>query len=72
MWSLKVHETKLTLRNVFILELFALGGEKASKYNEKTSFWALRAESLSLRKTHIHVFPDYFSFRHFLASSSYF
>ena len=28
--------------------------------------------TLSLRKTHIRVFPDYFSFRHFLASSSYF
>ena len=28
--------------------------------------------TLSLRKTHISVFPDYFSFRHFLACSSYF
>ena len=28
--------------------------------------------TLSLRKTHIRVFPDYFSFGHFLASSSYF
>ena len=28
--------------------------------------------TLSLRKTHICVFPNYFSFRHFLASSSYF
>ena len=36
MQSLKVNETKLTLRNVFILDLFALGGEKESKYNERT------------------------------------
>ena len=34
--SLKVNETKLTLRNVFILDLFALGSEKESKYNERT------------------------------------
>ena len=33
------NETKLTLRNAFILDLFALGGEKESKYNEKTNFW---------------------------------
>ena len=39
MRSLKVNETKLTLRNVFILDLFALGGEKKSKYNERTPFW---------------------------------
>ena len=32
----------------------------------------LRGETLGLRKTDTHVFPDYFSFRHFLASSSYF
>ena len=38
--SLKVNETKLTLRNVFILDLFALGGEKESKYNERTLFGA--------------------------------
>ena len=38
MQSLKVNETKLTLRNVFILDLFALGGEKESKYNERTPF----------------------------------
>ena len=39
MRSLKVHETELTLRSVFTLDLFALGGEKESKYNDKTSFW---------------------------------
>ena len=37
--SLRVNETKLTLRNAFILDLFALGGEKESKYNERTPFW---------------------------------
>ena len=70
--SLRVNETKLTLRSAFILDLFALGGEKESKYNERTPFLGLRAETPSLRKTHIRVFPDYFSFKHFLASSSYF
>ena len=34
-----MNETKLTLRNVFILDLFALGDEKESKYNERTPFW---------------------------------
>ena len=72
MQSLKVNEIKLTLRNAFVLDLFALGGENESKYNEKNPFWGLRAETLSLRKTHIGVFLDYFSFKHFLASSSYF
>ena len=38
MQSLKANETKLTLINVFILDLFALGGEKESKYNERTPF----------------------------------
>ena len=49
--SLKVNETKLTLRNVFILDLFALGGEKESKYNEKTPFWG------SLQKLDLSVNP---------------
>ena len=76
-YILRVNETKLTLRNAFILDLFALGGEKISKYNERTLFWgSLQKLDLSvnpqLRKTHIRVFPDYFSFRHFLVSSSYF
>ena len=39
MQSLRVNETKLTLRNAFILDAFALGGEKESKYNESTLFW---------------------------------
>ena len=41
MCGLKVNETKRTLRNVFILDLldlFALGGEKESKYNERIPF----------------------------------
>ena len=35
---------KLLLRNAFILDLFAFGGEKESKYNERTPFGGLRAE----------------------------
>ena len=42
---LRVNETKLTLRNAYILDLFALGGEKESKYNERTFFWGLLAET---------------------------
>ena len=71
--SLSVNETKLTLRSAFVLDLFALGGEKKSKYNEETPFWDSTCQlNLSLWKTHICVFLDFFSFRHFLASSSYF
>ena len=65
MHSLKVNETKVTLRNVFILDLFALGDEKESKYNERTPLLGFRAETPSLRKTHIRVYPDHFSFKHF-------
>ena len=46
--SQRVNETKLTLRSAFILDLFALGGEKESKYNEKTPFWGLPAETRSV------------------------
>ena len=35
MRSLRVNETKLILTNAFILDLFAVGGEKESKYNER-------------------------------------
>ena len=35
---LRVNETKLTSRNVFILVLFAAGSEKESKYDEGTLF----------------------------------
>ena len=36
--STQVNETKVTLRNAFILDLFASGGQKESKYNEKAPF----------------------------------
>ena len=65
MQSLKVNETEITLRNVFILDLFALGGEKEPKYKERTPFWGSVQKTLSFWKTHIRVFPDYFSFRNF-------
>ena len=39
-----VNETNLTLRSAFILDLFAIGGEKESKYNKRTPFFGLRAE----------------------------
>ena len=51
MRSLRVNETKLTLRNAFILDLFALRGEKESKYNEWTLFWG------SLQKFDLSVNP---------------
>ena len=51
MQSLRVSETKLALRNAFILDLFALGGEKESKYNERTLFWG------SLQKLDLSVNP---------------
>ena len=50
MRSVKVDETKLTLRNVFILDLFALGGEKESKYNERTPFWGSVQKPLAFER----------------------
>ena len=50
MQRLKVNETKLTLRNVFILDLFALGGEKESKYNERTPFWSSVQKALAFER----------------------
>ena len=47
-------ETKLTLRNVFILDLFAIGDEKESEDNERTTFWRPHAETLSLLR-HIYT-----------------
>ena len=41
---------KLYLRNVFILDLFALGGEKESKYNKKTPFWGSVQKSLAFER----------------------
>ena len=45
MQSLRVNETELILRNTFPLDLFALGGEKKSKYNERNPFLGLRVET---------------------------
>ena len=50
MRSLKVNETKLTLRNVFILDLFALEGEKESKYNERTPFLGFVQKRLAFKR----------------------
>ena len=50
MRSLRVNETKLTLRNAFILDLFALGGEKESKYNERTPFWGSVQKPLAFER----------------------
>ena len=50
MRSLKVNETKLTLRNVFILDFLALGDEKESKYNERTPFWGSVQKSLAFER----------------------
>ena len=59
MHSLRVNETKVTLRNAFISDHFALGGEKESKFDERTLFWDPLQNlylSVSLRKTHIRIF----------------
>ena len=36
-----MNETNLSLRNAFISNIFALGGEKESKYDKRTPFWGL-------------------------------
>ena len=51
MRTLRVNETKFTPRNAFILRLFALGGEKESKYDQRTYFWD------SLQKLELAVNP---------------
>ena len=51
MRSLRVNETKLAFRNAFISDHFALGGEKESKFDEKTLFWG------SLQKLDVPVNP---------------
>ena len=48
--SIRVNETKLTLRSAFILDLFALGGEKESKYNERTPFWGSVQKPLAFER----------------------
>ena len=50
MRSQKVKETKLTLGNVFILDLLALGGEKESRYNERTPFWGSMQKPLAFER----------------------
>ena len=50
MRSLKVNETKSTLRNIFILDLFALEGEKESKYNERIPFWDFVKKTLAFKR----------------------
>ena len=52
MRTLRVSETKLTFINAFISDLFALEGEKESKYNERTLFWG------SLQKPDLSVNPQ--------------
>ena len=47
---LKVNETKLILRNILIVDLFALGGEKESKCNERTPFWGSVQKPLAFEK----------------------
>ena len=71
MCALRVNETKLTSGNAFIVDLFPLGGEKESKYDERTHGVLTCLLTLSLRKTQS-VFVDYFSFSHFLGTSCYF
>ena len=66
MQSLKVNETKLTLGNVFILDLFALGGEKELKYNERTPFWSSVEKLLAFERR------IYASFRTILGLSIFF
>ena len=46
MRALRVNETKLTSGNAFIVDLFALGGEKKkSKYDQRIVFGGLSTES---------------------------
>ena len=52
---LKFNENKHTLRNVFILDLFALGGEKESKYDERTPFWGSVQKPLAFEKRNTHL-----------------
>ena len=59
--SLKVNEAKFTLRYIFILDLFALEGEKESKYNERIPFWDSVQKPLAFKKL------IYASFRTILA-----
>ena len=72
--ALRVNETELSSRNNFIDNIFALENEKELKNDERTLFWYSPQSfdlllTLSLRATPIGVFPDYFGFSKFLATS---
>ena len=45
MSALSFNWTNVTSRNAFNLDLFPVGGEKESKYDERTLFWGLPAET---------------------------
>ena len=68
--ALTINETKITLKNAFIVHLFALGGKKNQNITKEPSFRAScrnlrRLLTLSLRKTYTCVAPDYFRFSTF-------
>ena len=70
MHPLRVKETKFTSRNAFITDIFKLAGEKNQNMVHERSFGAPHGVltyllTLSLRKTHLCVLPDYFNFIHF-------
>ena len=74
MCALRVNKSKLIFRNAFIVNLFALESENNQNMIKKPSFGTPRGLlicvlTLSLQTTPIGVFPDYFSFSHFLATS---
>ena len=43
MRALRVNETKRISENAYIVDFFALGGEKRSQYDERTFFYGLPA-----------------------------
>ena len=72
MRGLRVNQTKVTLKNAFIVNFFALKSEKKSKNEERTLFRdSPRILDLSVwsRMPHICDSLDCFSLRHFLATS---
>ena len=42
---LRVNEIALSSANAFVVDLFALGSENASRYDEKNHFWWLPVET---------------------------
>ena len=71
--ALRINETKVTSKNAFIDNLFALESEKESKNDERTLFpdcprildLSVSPESVRLWMPHICGFLDCFSFGHF-------